>query len=664
VSSGQISGLISGLDTKSLIDALVTARSRPIALLEARRSQKTAELAAWKSLETILVSLKIQSDRLADRGLWSGLAVDVSDDEHVAVDAGPSALPGSWDLFVERLAVAHQVESQTYVTRDDLVGQGTLVIGTSAGTREIEVAAGTTLAGLADLVNAADAGVQASIVRSEAAGVETFRLVLGASESGEANRFTADASGMAGGAAPAFTTSRTGDDAILRFGGEGGTELRSSTNLFEDVVDGVDVTVRAVHETGGATSVAVRRDVEGLEAAVGQFVESYNAMIEFANGQFRFDPDSGVRPALLGSGSLTTIVGGVRGRIFRPIAGTENAAFRTLLAVGLRAGADGKLALDAGDFRDALDEDFDAVANLFRANAASSDPAVEWLSAPADLDLAGRTVRVEITTAAARATLRGDLLDPGAGLVIDASNDSFRITVDGTLSEVLHVSHGTYADGAALAAAIAAAIDGSEELGALSVGVTFEPDTGTAGRLVLTSSRWGSKGTITLNDTASGFAAATGLSSVFDRRAEGVDVAGTVDGMEAKGEGRRLTVAEDAADLAGLVLQVSLAEGQVPAGVDLAFTEGIGRATGRALAALTDSASGALHRLSASIEGMLERYAKDIAAKQEQLEKRRARLEQQYARLESTLAELTGQGQFIAAQIQALRGSSSGSLSG
>lgn len=660
MSVGQVTGLVSGLDTKSLIDAIITAKSRPIFLLQQRQAAKTAELSAWKSFETILVSLKMESDRLADRGLWDRLAVTTTDEDHLSVSAASSATIGTWNLHVESLAVAHQVESQTYASRDTAVGAGTFTITTQDGTTDLTVAAGTTVAQLADLVNDAELGVTATLVRSEAVGVESFSLVLTADESGEVNRFTASAAGLSGGTAPTLTATRTGDDAVLHFGGEGGLELRSSTNVFEDVIDGVDVTVKKAHDTGEATEFSVARDVGGLETAVQQFVERYNVMVDFVNGQFRFDPEVGTRPALLGDSTLSGIAADLRSRVTNPVLGTESATFRTLRAIGLTLDGEGKLSVDSGDFRDALDEDFAAVANLFRANGVSDVVGVEWLAAPPEVDLAGRTLDVQITRAAERATLRGDLFDVSSGVTIDATNDSFRMEIDGTLSEELHLTHGTYASGDALARAIADAIERSDSLGALTVGVSFEPDGVGTGRLVFNSSRWGTKGSLKLQGAGSDFETRLGLTSIRNIRATGVDVAGTVDGIEATGDGRTLTVPSDAEDLAGLSFRVTSEAGDIPVTAGISFTEGLARASGRALTRLTQSGDGTLARLGKSIQSIIDRYASDILAKQEQLEQRRLRLQAQYATLETTLSELTAQSNFVTAQLQAFRGLSSG----
>ncbi|MFN8179512.1 MAG: flagellar filament capping protein FliD [bacterium] len=657
----QVSGLVSGLDTKTLIDALITARSRPLTLLQANKDQKTAELAAWNSFEATLLALKVQSDQLSDKTLWDRMNVATSDADHLSVDAASGATTGTWSLFVQNLATTHQVESQAYASRDTAVGAGTFAITTSGGTTNLSVSSGTTLGQLADLVNRADLGVTATVVRSQAAGVESFHLMLTANESGEANRFSVVTSGLSGGVAPTFATTQTGTDAVVRFGGETGTEIRSSTNVFKDLIDGVDVTVTKAHAAGEATDFTIGRDTSGIEAAVSQFVDSYNSMIDFVNKQYAYDPNVGTVPPLFGDASLTSIAGDLRSRVLQPVVGTEGATFRTLQAIGLSLDGDGKLSLDTGAFENAMKSDFGAVANLFRTNATSTDAGVQWLSAPSGVSLAGRHVDVQVTQAATRATLRGDAISLAGGVTIDDTNDSFRIEIDGTLSENLHVAHGTYTSGDALARAISSAIDQSTTLGAATVGVSFEPDGGAGGRLVFTSARWGAKGTVKLQTAGSSFASAVGLTTIWNVRSQGVDVAGTVNGTAATGNGRTLTVPNDTADIGGmsfLVTAESVGGTSLDAGVT--FTEGFARSVGRQLASLTDSANGTIARLGKSIQTMIDGYASDIQDKQDELDRKRASLEQQYAQLESTLQQLTNQGNFVSAQIQSLYGTTGG----
>ena len=113
----------------------------------------------------------------------------------------------------------------------------------------------------------------------------------------------------------------------------------------------------------------------------------------------------------------------------------------------MTAGADGTLTVNSSKLDDALTRSFESVANLFRANASFDAPGLEWLDAPGAVDLSDRSIEVIVSQAAERATLAGSTLDLGAGLVIDDTNDTFQISLDGIRSENVSLTHGTYTDG-------------------------------------------------------------------------------------------------------------------------------------------------------------------------------------------------------------------------
>lgn len=656
MSVSQVSGLISGLDTKSLIDALVTARSGPVVLLQKRQAAKTAELTAWQSFDAVLLSLKIETERLGNQDLWNRFLITSSDEDHFTATADASAAPGSLDLFVEQLAAAHQIRSDGFSSRDELVGSGTFSLTVDGSANDLTVASGTTVADLARQINEADLGVTASLVRSETLGNETFHLVLTSDETGASSQFTADATGLSGGTAPDFSTSapRVGADAIVRFGGEAGLAVHSSTNLFTDLLDGVDVRVTKVHASGESTQLEIARDTGGLVTRIQDFVDRFNAVMSFKNDQFRFDPDVGTRPPLMGSATLVSLTGEIRSSLLGPVAGLSGAKFTTLAGIGLTANADGTLKFDQSKLTDAMASDFDAVANLFRANASFDADGLEWLSAPGEVDLGNRSLDVVVSQAAERASLAGTAIDLGAGLVIDDTNDTFQISLDGVRSENITIASGTYTDGDALAQAIASAVDNSNDLGGLGVRATWVADTGTTGHLALSSTKYGSAATIELFNAGTDFATDLGLTSVMNVKAAGVDVIGTIGGLEATGTGQILKVADGTDDLGGISFRVTLDNADVPGTITARFTEGVGRTTTRRLRAITDSASGTLARMESSIQSLLERYDRDIQAKQDQLEMRRARLEKQYAALETTLGKLQSQDRFVSAQIQAM----------
>jgi flagellar hook-associated protein 2 len=655
VSTNFISGLVSGIDTSALVEATIALKSGPIRLLESRQAETTARLSAWKSLEAMLVALKVDTDRLANADLWDDLVAASSSEETATASASGASALGAHEIFVVGLAASHQMRSQDYASSAADVGAGTFSITAGGATTDITIDAGTTLAELAELVNDEELGVTAALVQGKNdQGDDVVHLVLTGDETGTDGAIGVSST-LSGGEAPAFTTIRAAQDAHLQFGGEGGLDLYSSTNTFEDLVQGLDVTVHAVSEAGTNVIIDVSRDVEGWKDAISSFVDRYNTVVGFINDQFRYDPETGVRPVLFGEGSLAGIATRLRSWVGRQVDGTDGGAFRTLFSVGVKSGSDGSLTFDESAFTEAAERDPQALADLFRPRARFSEPGVEWISAPEDMNLAGRTVEITVTQTAEKAAILGSDVDLSAGLTIDSSNDAFRIVVNGNASETLHLAHGTYADGEDLAQAIQNAIEGSEELDRLTATVTFESSGAGTGRFVIASEREGSAETLQLLVPSGDFAADLGLAAVVNSNVAGTDAAATIDGVSVTGKGRTLTIDDPDSALDGLVFRVGAAGDDVPFSTTATFSEGVGRTFSRGLFEWTDVATGSLGRLAKSVQSVIDRMAQDIASKKERLEVERGRLLARYARLESTLAEIQGQGQFIAAQIAAMQ---------
>ena len=657
-----IDGLVSGLDTTALIDAMVAARSGPVSLLERRRSESTAQLSAWKSFEAILVSMKIEADRLSDGSLWNTPSVTSSDEDILSAVGSSNAVLDKYELFVVQLAQAHQIRSVAYASRDDLVGSGTLSVTVGTDTVQLSVAAGTAVEDLVELINDADLGATASLVKSVEAGVESYTIVLTSDETGEGNAISI-VSTLTGGTEPDFDAVdaeiRAAQDAIIEFGGEGGLQIHSATNTFTDLIDGVDVTVRKAQASGdGSVTVEIARNVDSIVSVMEQFVDRYNSVMEFVNGQFRYDPKVGERPPLLGNSTLTGISGTIRSRLFRSTANLPgSAAFRSLLDVGLSAASNGGISFDATEFREAMEESFSSVADLFRLNATFDQTGFELLNAPAGIDLAARELEIAVSQVASRATLTGAQFDlTASGLVVDDTNDAFKIEIDGVLSEELTLAHGTYTDGDTLARAIQNAVDGSEDLGSLGVRVSFEDGGGTLGNLVFTSNRFGSHGSITLLNPGGDFLGDLGLYEQRNVKHVGQDVVATIDGVTITGEGRVLRVGDGEIEgLEGLEIRVLLGAGDSPLTTTASFTEGMARSLTRALSDMTDSTAGTLKRVGDTVQGQIDRYDRDLQAKVDQLDRYRETLVRRYAKLESTLGQLQSQGNFVAAQLGSLQ---------
>jgi flagellar hook-associated protein 2 len=111
VSSIQFTGLASGIDTKSIIDALMQLERRPLERLQGRIQVNEARSAAWGEINTKLLALKNSLSELTQTATFSGRTATSSDQSIVTATATPDALTGAYHLNVISLATATRVQS-------------------------------------------------------------------------------------------------------------------------------------------------------------------------------------------------------------------------------------------------------------------------------------------------------------------------------------------------------------------------------------------------------------------------------------------------------------------------------------------------------------------------------------------------------------------------
>ncbi|TVQ59941.1 MAG: hypothetical protein EA379_09475 [Phycisphaerales bacterium] len=229
-------------------------------------------------------------------------------------------------------------------------------------TRTVEFNPGDSLTKVADKINAAGVGVNASVVNSGDA-VNPFRLILTASNSGVAGRVTIDTGGLDLG----LNTLARGRDAVVFFGSAdpaNALQLTSSTNTLDNVIAGVSIDLKATSAT--PVELTITRDTNQIETAIQTFVESFNKIIDKLRQYDSYDPETNRRGALLGDSAVARI----RSEMFAMVQGTPKGVdgeFQRLFQVGVRIGSGSKLTFDRERFRSAFEQDPTGVADLFAA---------------------------------------------------------------------------------------------------------------------------------------------------------------------------------------------------------------------------------------------------------------------------------------------------------
>ena len=188
-------GIISGLNTDEIISALLSLRQRPIAQLQSRISGFQDQLSAHVQINIALLTLRTAVENLSGSTSFRARSASVSNSDALSVSVDETAAKGSCAVQVLQLASAHRLSAQGFADLDTTpVASGAGVfkfkVGTQGTQTSIAVTAATTLADLRDAINAADAGVGASIINDGSA-TNPHRLVLTAEEERLRAQFTA-----------------------------------------------------------------------------------------------------------------------------------------------------------------------------------------------------------------------------------------------------------------------------------------------------------------------------------------------------------------------------------------------------------------------------------------------------------------------------------------
>ena len=379
-------GIGSGLDVNSIVSALVKVESQPLTLLQTQATQIQTSLTSYGKVQSYVSAVADAATKLADPTTWSQ-TTGTSSSAAVGVTTTGSTLPGDYQVEVQALAAAQStVTTTTYTDGSAVVGQGTLHIALGswsgstftpkAGATAVDITIGPgedTLAQVRDKINAAGAGVVASIL-TDAGGA---RLVLRSSATGAANGFTVDvtetspaglsalAYDLAAGSS-AMTLAQSAQDAKATINQ---VAVTSASNTLSQVIDGVTLTLAGL--TTQPVAVSVKPDGDAMKKAIDAFVSAYNDMAKYLNDQTKYDPDSKTAGPLQGDTMAVSLRSRMRSML--GVSSGASTAFARLSDIGFDVQRDGTIQLKSGLLDNAL-ANVPELKKLF-SNTDATDPA-------------------------------------------------------------------------------------------------------------------------------------------------------------------------------------------------------------------------------------------------------------------------------------------------
>ncbi|MGL6315316.1 flagellar filament capping protein FliD [Vibrio sp. WXL103] len=358
------------IDAAQMAMQMVMIQRQPFDIQYANQ-QKMYEnqLNAWKEIDSAFSSFKSALDGIntPDNSFVKN-SVTTSEDGYINATAGRYAREGSYDVFVQQLAKAQQ--DAIGFGGEELPEQGSMSLTFSSGeTVELNFADFEDIHELADHINELDAGINASVVRSEG----ELNLLLSSDETGVENGFEVNVTG----AAHNHTQLSEALDAIVHIGGEGGLVVSNSNNTFDDAIYGVSFEVTKAHQPGEAPiTMVVGTDQEASTEAVEEFVDAYNdlmkVLLKHTQTEFQIDHDDGDEDDDEDNSFKVTEAGILASdSTARSIKNNLNSVMRgmydegTLYSIGIEANRDGTLKIDSERFEKALTEDPDKIDAIF-----------------------------------------------------------------------------------------------------------------------------------------------------------------------------------------------------------------------------------------------------------------------------------------------------------
>jgi len=387
----------SALDVNNIVSQLMTLEQRPLAVLQQREAAVTSRIAAFSRVQGAVSSLQTAAAGLALPATWSSSSAKVTGDGvGAAVTDGSKASVGSYAIKVTQLARAQALASGQFDTSTDVLGNGALTLQVGAKTTTVTLdATNNTLAGVRDAINAAKAGVTASVVNDGT----RFRLTLVATDTGASNaiRMTALEEGTlpadaangddiglsrltfdsAVALTPPATTAagrnmietRAAADALYEING---LSLSSSKNTISGAIEGVTINLKAESETA-VTTIDIGRDTESMRAAVSAFIKAFNDLNGTINSVTSFDATTRKGAVLTGDSAVRAIQTQVRGLVREPKSGVDG-DYTNLSSIGIEVARDGSLTLNSAKFTSAV-VDPTKLAALFTATSTTQDGA-------------------------------------------------------------------------------------------------------------------------------------------------------------------------------------------------------------------------------------------------------------------------------------------------
>ena len=459
-------GIGSGLDVESLVSQLVLSDVQPVEnRLNTKEATYLAQLTAYGSVKSSLAKFQTAAASASAASQYTGKLASTSSSDAVTATADPSAAVADYTVDVVSLATAQSLASGAFSATTETLGTGTLTIslGTvtydsvagsvtgftqKSGTSAVSVvidSSNNTLTGVRDALNAASAGLNASVVNDGSG----YRLVIQSNTTGAENAISisvddtgdSNSTDNAGLSQLAFNESAanilqtgSGADAAIKING---LDVTSPSNTVSGAVEGVFFMLKKI--TSSAATVAITKDTAKATAGMNGLINGFNQLNAELNSLTAYNAAASRSSVLTGDATLRNLASNVRASLNAAVA-NSGGQYSTLAELGITTNViDGSLSLNNTKFAAVLENDATDVAKVLAAFGTPSNANVEFVSA-------GSATEVGTYAVASTTTTTSGGLTAGSAISVTSYNGGgnnavFSVSVDGAAAVQVTLSN-------------------------------------------------------------------------------------------------------------------------------------------------------------------------------------------------------------------------------
>jgi len=365
----QASGLASGINTSSIVDALIAADSGQLNALKQRQSDYQVQISTLGTLVSQLQALQTAAGSIATNGVASIQPDSTYTDFSVT---GSAKSEGTYTIQVSQLARAAKIRSTNFSSaQDDTVVNDGILQFSIDGTATAQIdTTGKGLADIAEEINDNIPGLNASVIST---GTQYY-LTVARSSTGYAQS-SGTALTVLHDPGLGFNLQQpvqTAQNAAFKVDG---LDIQRTSNSVSDVIPGV--TLHLNGQSNVANTVNFVANSSGTEAALNTFLQAYNTLATTVRGQLVTDPNQSYGDTLVDHSVASVIQNAMQAMLSQPIVATGSV--RTLTDLGFELQNDGTLFLNTLTMNNAIQANPAAANAIFNNSTAGIGHVVQAL---------------------------------------------------------------------------------------------------------------------------------------------------------------------------------------------------------------------------------------------------------------------------------------------